>query len=372
MRNKYMRKLLSYLAIIYLSVLLFSCSKDDPISLVDDVLVSMPISLEITAGSQSQLGTMATKEEVLTGTCNADKILLLVYSGATTITDRRNLTYHSQQTLECKKESNKWVARGSITGTTNTNYSIFAIAYNSGEANSFEIQPNSLQAGATTYGDTKVALKYTTLTGTLNSYNTPELFVGSVIPKGATTDIFQADGEAKLTGTLYRAVGKIQFSLANIPANIKKVSLLTEKIAEYNILFRVGVNGAFFSQYPMGIPTAGELRKNVSEITSATRVGSGVWQTTLQSFLIPLTESLLYVDATDDNNATTRYLIKCADKKYNSIWIYVLGYGVESYRFSIPPNYQIRISGEFQQLQNSGNILIDLSDMGEFDGGILS
>lgn len=366
-----MEKTLAYLILTVSSILLFSCSNEEIIPAINKDFVEMPISIGITLSSQTQLETKAMPDE-LAGTCNTDKVLLLVYSGSTTITDRRLLTYHSQQTLECVKEGNQWVARGSITGNANMNYSIFAIAYNSGDLGNFEILPDPLREGITTYGDTKVSLKYTaTPSSTLNSYNTPEFFVGNVIPQGAMTDVFLADGEVKLTGILYRAVGKIQFNLTNIPANIKKVSLLSEKIAEYNILYRISDNGTIFSKYPMGIPPAGELRKYVSEIAKAERVDNAIWQATLQSFLIPLTESLLYVDATDDNDNTTRYLIKCADQKYNSIWIYVIGYGVESYRFSIPPNYQIRISGEFQQLQNSGNVLIDLSNMEEFDGGFL-
>lgn len=365
-----MGKTLTYFAIAYFSLLLLSCSEEEIISPVNEQLVEMPIVIDIATKSQSQLETRATDEEIA-GTCNVDKIKLLVYSGSTQTEDRRTLTFHSQQVLECKKEGGKWIARGNITGTAGNYYSIFALGYNSTEANSFEILPATLQEGTTLYGDTKVSLKYTTLTGTLNSYNTPEFFAGSVIPKGEVNEIFQANEEVKLTGTLYRAVGKVQFSLTNIPANIKKVSLLSERIAEYNILYRISTAGTIVSQYPMGIPEENELHKYVSEIASVGRPGETEWQASLSSFVIPLMKSLLYVDATDNDNQTTRYLIKCADKMYNSIWIYVLGYGVESYRFSIPPNYQIRISGRFEQLQNSGNVLIDLSDIGEFEGGFL-
>lgn len=366
-----MRKTLTYLSIAYLSLLLLSCSSEEIISPVNESLVEMPIAIDIVAKSQSQIETRVITDEEMAGTCNVDKIKLLVYSATTQTDDRRTLTFHSEQELECKKEGGKWVARGSITGTAGNYYSIFALGYSSAEASSFEILPNTLQAGATTYGDTKVSLKYTTLTGTLNSYNTPEFFAGSVIPKGEVNEIFQANDEVKLTGTLYRAVGKVQFSLTNIPANIKKVSLLSEKIAEYNIFYRLSESGTIMSQYPMGIPEEYELRKYISEIVSVERPAETEWQASLESYLIPLKESLLYVDATDNDNKTTRYLIKCADKMHNSIWIYVLGYGVKSYRFSIPPNYQIRISGRFEQLQNSGNVLIDLSDIGEFEGGFL-
>lgn len=366
-----MRKILTNLAIVFSSLLLFACNDDEPVPPDEEEPVNMPVNIEITTGNQSQLVSKATEEE-LAGTCNVDKIMLLVYSGPTGITDRRQLTFHSKQLVDCAKEGNRWVARGNITGTTNTNYSIFALGYNNGEESSFEILPATLTTGITTYGNTRVSLKYTNIQGTLNRYNTPEFFAGSVTPKDAASEVFTADGDVKLTGSLYRAVGKCSFKLTNIPANIQKISWLTERIADYNILYRLNATGGIISTYPMGIPGEDELHKNISEIASAERSGNAEWQTTLTSFLIPLMQSLFYIDATDDNGNTTRYLVKCADNYSNSIWIYIIGYGVQAYRFSIPPNYQISVSGTFDQLKNSGNVLIDLSDMDEFDGGLLS
>lgn len=366
-----MRKILINLTIAFSSFLLFSCDNDDIASSDEKEWVDMPVSIEIATQSQSLLETKATEEE-LAGTCNVDKIMLLVYSGATSVTDRRQLTFHSKQIISCAKEGYKWVARGSITGVTNTNYSIFALGYNSGEESFFEILPSVLTAGSTTYANTKVSLTYTNIQGTLNRYNTPEFFAGSVTPQGAVSEVFTADGETQLTGTLYRAVGKCSFKLTNIPANIKKISWLTEKIADYNILYRLNASGGIISSYPMGIPSDNELHKNISEIASAERTGNTVWQTSLSSYLIPLIGSLFYIDATDDTGNTTRYLVKCADQYANSIWIYIVGYGVQSYRFSIPPNYQVTVSGTFDQLKNSGNVLIDLDAMEEFEGGLLS
>lgn len=366
-----MIKTLTYLAIAVTSFMLFACSKEEIVSPDDEEFVEMPVTIEIATRNQSQLSTRATDEE-LAGTCNVDKIMLLIYSGPTTVTDRRQLKFDSRQIVDCNKEGGKWVARGSITGTANTNYSVFALGFNSGEQNWFQLVPSPLTVGGTTYGETKVALNYTNITGTLNRYDTPEFFAGSVSPKGSVSDVFMADGETGLTGTLYRAVGKCSFKLTNIPANIKKISWLTEKIADYNILYRLNAGGGIISTYPMGIPGEDELHKNLSEIASVQRTGNAVWQTTLSSFLLPLMNTLFYIDATDDNGNTTRYLVKCADNYSNSIWIYIIGYGVQSYRFSIPPNYQINVSGTFDQLKNSGNVLIDLSDMYEYDGGLLS
>lgn len=365
-----MTKTFTYLAVLFSSVLLFSCSDEEKYFSIERETVEMPVSIAVAPTGQTQLETKATDEE-LAGTCNVDKILLLVYSSSASTDDRRQLTFLSRQTLDCIQENGKWVARGSVTGTLNTYYSIFALGYNSGDE--FNILPAVLQTGITTYGDTKISLKENIVSGTLNSYRTPEFFAGNVMPKGAASEIFQADGETPLTGTLYRAVGKCKFTITHIPATIQKITWLTEKIADYNILYRISSTGAVFSKYPMGIPTDDELHKYVSAVTEITRPGNAEWTADMQTFLIPLTKSLFYIDATDNNDNTTRYLVKCADNYTNSIWIYILGYGVQSYRFSIPPNYQVSVKGSFEQLKNASNILIDLSDMENFnfDGGFL-
>lgn len=365
-----MRKTFTYLVILFSSFLFLACNDEEKVFSPDREVVEMPVSVMLAPTGQTQLNTKATEQE-LAGTCNVDKVLLLVYSSSTATDDRRQLTYLSRQTLDCSEENGKWVARGSITGTADTYYSIFALGYNS--ADEFNILPLSLQAGTTTYGETKVAVKETLVGGTLNSYRTPEFFAGNVMPKGIASEIFKADGETKLTGTLYRAVGKCKFTITNIPASVKKITWLTEKIADFNLLYRISSTGAVFSKYPMGIPSEDELRKYVSQVDQMKRPAAAEWTAELQTFLIPLTKSLFYIDATDNNDHTTRYLVKCADNYTNSIWIYILGYGVQSYRFSIPPNYQVSVKGSFDQLQSSSNILIDLSDMENFnfDGGFL-
>lgn len=367
-----MRKTLTYLAVSFYSFFFFACEQGEMEVPMQTKLVKIPIAVEIATGDQSRLSTKATEEE-LAGTCNVDKILLLVYSGATGLGDRRALTFHSQQVVDCAKEGDRWVARGSINGAANTNYSVFALGYNSGETGFFQILPVPLQAGVTAYKDTRVALTYTGgASTTRRGFHTPEFFAGNVLPKDGTSDVFTADGETGLTGTLYRAVGKCVFTLTNIPANIKKIAWLTEKIADYNLLYRVGANGAVFSKYPMGVPETSELRKYVSEVASVENTGNTEWEAALTSFFIPLNGSLFYIEATDTNGLASTYLVKCADHYSDSIWIEIMGYGVTSYRFVIPPNYQISVSGSFDQLKNSGNVLIDLSEIGEYEGGLLS
>lgn len=365
-----MRKLLSYSAIILSLLLLFSCSNEEIIPSINKERIEMPISIEIASSSQTQLESKSGEVD-LTGTCDADKVLLLVYEGATSITDRRNLTYQASYVLDCENlGTNKKKAYGTITGAINTNYSIFAIGYNSTKENFQVLASDGTNiSSTTTYGDTQIVLN-TISEGSLNRYTTPELFVGSVMPKNINTEVFTVTGEAKLTGTLYRAVGKGEFTITNIPPNIKKICWLTEKLATYNILYREN-NGQVISKYPMGIPTDKELRKELSVVDVKTNTENIEWETKMESFFIPLKESLFYIDATDENNKTTRYLVKCADKFSNTQWLYVGGYGVLSYRFSIPHNYRVVVKGRFEQLENSSNMLIDLSPIENIDGGFL-
>lgn len=371
-----MKRNTAYFIIIVSSLLLFSCSNEEEIypSVKESITIEMPVSIEITSGKASQAKTRAaddTGSTMVPGTCDVNEVLLLVFSGESSITDRTKLTYDSQKILTCKQEGGKWVARGSITGVTNKKYSVFALAYNKEkEGDNFFISPSPL-VNTTTYGETKVALSATTILGTLNKYQTPEFFAGNVMPQGVSSEIFPVteNGEIALTGTLYRAVGKCTFTLTGIPANIKKITWLTEKIADSNLIYRS--NEILGNEYPMGIPSVEEQRKYISQVAEAEHTTNETWDTTLETFLIPLRSSLFYIEATDETGASTRYLVRCPDQWKRTIWIAFLSYGVQDYRFTIAPNYLISVSGSYEQLQTAGSIRIDLSPMEEYDGGLL-
>lgn len=363
----------TYWAILLSSLVLFSCSNEEAISLVnEDKLVEIPVTIKIISGNNNQIPTRAEGDDggMVEGVSMVNEILLLVYSGSAATTDITKLTYHSRQTLSCKEAGRMKVASGSISVQKNMNYAVFALGYNrENDISGFTTDPE-LKAGETTYGNTKISLIQTGTTP--NSYKTPELFAGNVMPQDVTNFVFavQNDETVALTGTLYRAVGKCSITLTDIPAYVKKISWLTEKMPASNHLYNeTYVN--LSHKYPMGAPTEDEHIQSISEVASVERVGDAVWSTTLESFFIPLTKSHFYIEVLADDNTKTRYLVKCADKMFNTIWIALVGYGVEDYYFYIKPNYQISISGSFEQLKFSGNIRIDLSEMGEYDGGLL-
>lgn len=365
----------TYIVLFLSSLMLFSCNNEEMIpSGNNKELIEMPVTISITSRNTSQIATKVVGDDgMVEGTSDVNEILLLVYSGPTTTTDITQLTYHSQQKLACLENGRMKIAHGSITATANTNYAIFALGYNKdNDATHFTTIPTSdnLIAGETIYGNTIVSLIKTG--GTPDSYKTPELFAGNVMPQGATDFVFtaQADEKIDLTGTLYRAVGKCSITLTEIPANIKKLSWLTEKMPATNHLYNETYANAT-PKYPMGCPPPEEQIQSISEVASVEHAGNEVWNTTLESFFIPLSESHFYIDATDDKGITTRYLVKCADKMYNTIWIAWMGYGVTNYYFYIVPNHQISISGTFDKLRFSGNIKIDLSEMEEYNGGLL-
>jgi len=342
--------------------LLLSCSKEEiPSSLDSKEKIEMPVSIEITSGKKNESSTRA---DMKPGTCNVDKVLLLIYSGESTVTDRTQLTYVEQTVLDCKQENGKWVARGKVTGTVGKKYCIFALGYNDAkEKNSFSIE--NVTAGQT-YGNAKVKLALPMADGN----NTPEFFAGNVHPQGKDM-VFTSEGEEALTGTLYRAVGKCAVKLTGIPANIKKLTWVSEKFAETNILYRT--TGLELDKYPMGIPADDELNQTATNIASIENsITNGTWDASLDAFFIPLMKSLFFVDATDENGNTTRYLVKSADQWSLTIWLGFITYFVESYRFSVYPNFQMSIEGTFDKLRNSGNLSIDLSPMEEYDGGLLS
>lgn len=362
-----MRKTITYLA-ISTAMLLISCSNEEILSYPDESnKIEMPVSITVASTGNKELETKATGTNIA-GTCDVDKIRLFIYSGESAVTDRNQLMYESEQTLDCKKEGDKWVARGTVTGTAGKKYSIFALGYNNAkEAAAFSIENNSTDQ---TYGSAKVRLIHTTDTDYNSIYTTPELFAGNVHPEGEDA-MFVATGEAQpLTGILYRAVGKCSITLTGIPANITKLTWVTEKIADSNIFYRG--TGLDINKYPMGIPLADELNETASKVTSMDNKTGALWDATLSSLFIPLTESLFFIDAVDSNGNTTRYLVKCADEWSYTIWLGYITYFVRDYKFSTYPNYQMRIEGTFDKLQNLGNLLIDLSPMEEYEGGLLS
>lgn len=365
----------TYLLILLFSLSFFSCSNEEIIS-PDDAgkPIEIPVSIKIASGENSQVQAKAESDaEGAIGTSDVNEILLIVYSGPTATTNIKQLTYHSHQTLTCTENGRFKIAHGSISVTTDTNYAVFALGYNNeSDIHNFAIEPvlDQLIAGVTTYGDTKVSLKK--ISEAPDSYKTPELFAGNVMPEGVTKFVFtaQKNEEIALTGTLYRAVGKCLITLTDIPANIKKISWLTEKMPAWNHLYNE-TYANLSPKYPMGGPTSDEHIQMVSEVASVEHADNVVWNTTLESFFIPLDKSHFYIDVTDDKDTKTRYLVKCANKMYNTIWVALVGYGVQDYYFYIKPNYQLSISGSFEQLKFSGNIKIDLSAMEEYDGGLL-
>lgn len=361
-----MKKIATYLMFSF-SLLLLSCSNEEILSYPDEEeKVEMTVSIEIASGKNDELETKATGQQA-DNTCEVDKIRLFIYSGESSVTDRNQLKYDSEQTLDCKKEGEKWVARGSITGISGKKYSIFALGYNNTkESSTFSIENNTADH---VYGDAKVKLNITKAAD-YNECITPELFAGNVHPKGEEAVFIATGEEQKLTGTLYRAVGKCSITLNNIPGNIKELTWVTEKIADSNIFYRT--TGHEIDKYPMGIPQEDELNLTACKASSIQNSTNEVWNATLSSLFIPLTKSFFFIDATDDKGAKIRYIVKCADKWSHTIWLGYITYFVQAYRFSTFPNYQIKIEGTFDKLQNSGNLLIDLTPMEEYDGGLLS
>lgn len=360
-----MRTRIIYLTILISSVLLFSCNKEEVITPTKKgKMIEMPVSIEVSSKKADEVETRAV-EPTVAGTCNVDEILLLIYSGENSVSDITQLTYTSQETLSCTKENDKWVARGTINGEAGKNYAIFALGYNKeNESGNFSVTPIL----PTLYGETMITLNSTQYNEHIKRYRTPELFAGNVMPQNGT-EVFTANGEVALTGELHRSVGKCSLTLTDIPQNITKISWLTEKISEYNLLYRDWVGK---KNYPMGVPGADEQTNAISEIASIERGADNRWSTnTLVSYFIPLQESLYYADVTDDSGKTTRYQIKCADVRGLTIWLGLISYGVKDYRFTIAPNYYLSVEGPFSTLQNSGNLHLELGAMDEYNEDFL-
>lgn len=356
--------------LIHISVLLlFSCSNDNPVPEAGES-IEMPVSIEISKGKK-QISRATDHEWGMAGTCNADKVMLLVFKGpkGAKQADVKDFNYISRQILDCRESGEQRIARGTITGEADATYAVFAIAYN----NAAEAAHFTITDTTTTYGDVKIQLIPTAGGARPDSYYTPELFVGHVTSPGSTTWVFTADGKTRLGGVLYRAVGKCTFSVKDIPANIRKVEWITGEMTNYSNIYNPDM---MFDEYPMAFPGSDKQLKKASQVASAERgsLAEGVvsWNAAMESFFIPLKESLFFIDATDDEGVITRYLVKCPDRWEYTIWIGIINVIVSEYKFSVAPNWLIEIAGTYSQLKNSGNMVIDLTEVtSEYDGGIL-
>ena len=352
-----------------LALILSSCSNNNPIPEPGES-IEMPVSIEISKG-KSQASRAADHEWAMEGTSTADKVMLLVFKGpkGATKADIKDFNYVFHQILECRESGTKRIARGSITGEADATYGVFALAYNSTtEAALFNITDTNA-----TYADVKIQLIPTPGGAKPDIYQTPEFFAGHVAPPGNTNWVFTADEQTKLGGILYRAVGKCKFSVKDIPANIRQVAWVTGEMTNYCNIYN---STTIFDEYPMGFPGSDKQLKRVCQVASADRGiltgGATSWNAAMETFFIPLKESLFFIDATDDGGSTTRYLVKCPDRWEYTIWIGIINVIVSEYKFSVAPNWLIEISGTYDQLKNAGNMVIDLTEVtSEYDGGIL-
>lgn len=369
-----MRKKLLYLLLV--SVLFFfSCSSEELPSVADGAAsVEMPVVIK--AGTAKAISTRESNFEH-PGTCEVNELLLLVYSGE--VNKLEELIYESSLTLSCVKENDEWVARGSIKGKAGRYYAVFALGYNKEkEAELFsvaDVNGNPLVAKTTIYDDTRIVLNPVPVVGTLNRYDTPEFFAGNVRTRDGFSETFMADGDVQLTGWLYRAVGKGSLTVTGVPSNIRKITWMTEKIADNNKLYRRLTEEGKWGDYPMGVPQADEQRKAISEVASVERgtldADATTWTASLESFFIPLEKSQFYLDATDNDGNSVRYMVKSPDHWVYTVWIGIIAYIVKSNSFSIYPNYWLTLNGTFDKLKDGANIRMDFTPMEEYDAGYM-
>lgn len=359
------------LSTITLVLLLFSCGKNDrTFPPLPGESIEIPVSVEISKGKR-QTSRATDHEWAMEGTCQADRVMLLVFKGAEGATqyDVQGFNYIARKVLTCREAGGKRIARGSITGEANATYAVFAIAYN----DSLEKPHFTIADTNSTLEEIKIRLIPAAGGARPDAYRTPEFFVGYVTPPGNDSWVFTADGEARLGGTLYRAVGKCTFTIRGVPANIQKVAWITDEMTDYCNVFNPNM---MLDEYPIGFPGEDKQLKKPSEVASVERgtpaESAVAWDAFMGSFFIPLENSLFYIDATDDNGNVTRHLVKCPDRWEYTDWIGIVNTIVSEYKFSVAHNWLIEVSGTYDQLNNSGNMVIDLAEANsEYDGGVL-
>ena len=221
-----------------LAGLLLACSDEVEAPLPEVVeTIEVPLSFNLL-----DVGTLTTKtvsdEGPSTGNSvrpvKVDQVKVYVYCRATGGDYRDNVAGFVKDGREYvfpvvdtgSENLPRYIASGSVQMSSDKEYRITAVAYDSKEVNS---KPFSLENDR--FDHATFALRNVDETDTEMTYNTPELFFGGVLWNDTDT-LFTyenvKDSEAALSGWLHRGVAGIGLTLNNVPEDVEKIELLAD------------------------------------------------------------------------------------------------------------------------------------------------
>lgn len=355
-----MKYLLSFYVLCLL--LLSSCSNEEEI-ISTETKFQVPFEIEVSTGRPNQTraddNPLAPQEP---GTCNVNRVKILVYKASGTVSNSEsdmalfNFETIGTTTDQPDAAKGKYKAKGYFTAETGASYRIIALAYL--ETDEPYLNVNEASFSGKNYKEATISLKEND-----GIYKTPEFFKGILRDETAVIDVVAGGGELQLKGFLYRAIGRANIEVNNIPDEVTKLAFAVDRYSKENYLF--DSVGDMYIGYPAtNALLVGERTLAETSDFSTPDVTKGR-TATLSADMMRLNPddigSIYYIKATFANGTTNTYIIMSADKWIYTDYVGILEKVIKSNRFIVPTNHQLNVYGDFSALK-TGNISIEYSD----------
>lgn len=352
---------MKYLLPLYaLWLLLSSCSNEDEIISIETTY-QVPLEIEVSTGRPIQTradnNPLAPQEP---GTCNVNRVKILVYKASGIVSNTEDdmtlFTFEAiGTTTEQPSSTNSYKAKGYFTASAGDSYRIIALAYLDTDEQYLNVDESAFLGK--NYKEATISLKENG-----GVYKTPEFFKGIIRDETAVIDVVSGSGDLKLKGFLYRAIGRANIEVNNIPDEVTKLEFAVDRYSKENYLF--DSVGDMYIGYPVANALlSGERVLAETTIFSTADVTKGR-TATLSADMMRLDlgdmGSIYYIKATS-NNTTTTYIIMSADQWIYTDYVGILEKVISSNRFKVPTNFQLNVHGDFSALK-TGNIVIEYSD----------
>lgn len=339
-----------------------SCSNDEELQIGNNTK-KIAVTVRIPKETQTRAVTPDPDGPIFDGTCTVDKVKVIVFSNDTR---EGEYTYDAAATpgseATCKADGIYWVAEKAFTAVANKFYRVYAFAYADKDKDKFALTLDGKKVGenAADYASLNIPENTSITTDSPLNYDAPEIFYSYVSSKAGGSQIIEAtaDGDIALTGYLYRAVGKITIELTDIPADIAKVQLVSEKYTPSSSFFLKGYLGGYgddgsYATHLTSHPTIASMKQ--PDNTTAP------WNTALEANMIRVDSTRLYVAVYDKNDVMKgRYPVKCADLYVDTDYLLIQEWVVKNNRFTIPTNWHVQLLGKYETLIKS-NLQINYS-----------
>ena len=346
---------------IVILLLCSSCDKEEWITSLEKQQ-QIPFEIEVSINRPNTETRVDTNPEAPQepGTCTVNRIKILVFKADgvvdNTVANMDKFIYEINGTITDQPNTvnGKYKAKGYFTAQEGASYRIIALAYLDTDEQYLNIANNDFTGK--NYKEVTISLKENG-----GKYKAPEFFKGVLRNEAAISDVISGSGETSLKGFLYRAIGRTNIEINNIPDEVTKLEFAVDRYSITNYLH--DENGLYIGNPALNAILVGE--RVLAETTEFTDEGTTKGKTAYFSAdMLRLAPndmgSIFYIKATQ-NGASNTYIIMSDDQWIYTDYVGILEKVITSNRFIVPTNYQLNVHGNFSALK-AGNILIEYSD----------